>query len=67
MQQFLDFIVYALECVMLLFLALFGHAEVIDNWLQDTIVGVITLIIIIILIYSVDRTVYKLIRNKKNK
>jgi hypothetical protein len=67
MEQILDFIVYALECVMLLFLALFGHAEVIDNWLQDTIVGVITLIIIIILIYSVDRTVYKLIRNKKNK
>ena len=67
MQQVLDFIVYALECVMLLFLALFGHGEVSDNWLQDTIVGVIKLIIIILIIYFVDRLVFKLIRNKKNK
>lgn len=67
MQQVLDFIVYALECVMLLFLALFGHGEVSDNWVQDTVVGVITLIIIILIIYYIDRSVYKLIRNKKNK
>ena len=67
MQQVLDFIVYALECMMLLFIALFGHGEVSDNWLQDTIVGVIKLIIIILIIYFVDRLVFKLIRNKKNK
>lgn len=66
MQQVLDFIVYALECVMLLFLALFGHGEVSDNWVQDTIVGLITLIIIILIVYVADRTLFKLIKNKRN-
>ena len=66
MQQVLDFIVYALECVMLLFLALFGQGEVSDNWVQDTIVGVITLIIIILIVYVADRTLFKLIKNKRN-
>ena len=67
MDQVIDFIVYALECVMLLFLALFGHGEVSENWVQDTIVGVITLIIIILIVYVLDRALYKLIRKKKSK
>lgn len=32
MEQVLDFIVYALECVMSLFLALFGKGEISVNW-----------------------------------
>lgn len=52
---------------MLLFLAMFGHAEVIENWIQDTIVGVITLIILILLVYVADRTLFKFIINRNKK
>lgn len=55
MEQVIDFIVYAFRCVMLLFLSLFGKGEVSDNWLKDTIVGVVTLVIIILLLYVLFR------------
>lgn len=55
MEQVIDFIVYAFRCVILLFTAMLGHHEVIDNWLKDTIVGVITLVIIILLLYVLFR------------
>lgn len=55
MDKILDFIVYAFRCVILLFLSLFGQGEVSDHWLKDTIVGIVTLVIIILLLYAVFR------------
>jgi len=66
MENVIDFIVYALRCVILLFTAMLGHHEVIDNWLKDTIVGVVTLIIIILLIYIGARAT-GLLKVKKSK
>ncbi|MCK9493422.1 MAG: hypothetical protein M0Q00_03525 [Acholeplasmataceae bacterium] len=40
---------------MAILIATLGHHEVIDNWLKDTIVGVITLVIIILLLYVLFR------------
>jgi uncharacterized membrane protein len=65
MDKILDFIIYALRCVMLLFSAMLGHGEVIDNWLKDTIVGVLTLSLIILLLVYVDRLTAKLYRKRK--
>ncbi|MDY0210862.1 MAG: hypothetical protein RBQ91_05615 [Acholeplasma sp.] len=67
MDHIIDFIVYALRCVMLLFLAMFGQGEVSENWLQDTIVGVVTLIILILIVVLVDRKVFKFIMNGRKK
>lgn len=65
MDKILDFIVYAFRCVILLFTAMFGHGEVIDNWLKDTIVGVLTLSLIILLLVYGDRLTAKLYRKRK--
>lgn len=67
MDHIIDFIVYALRCVMLLFLSMFGQGEVSENWLQDTIVGVVTLIILILIVVLVDRKVFKFIMNGRKK
>ncbi|MFU8785982.1 MAG: hypothetical protein ACNA7U_01955 [Candidatus Izemoplasmataceae bacterium] len=67
MDHIIDFIVYALRCVILLFTAMLGRHEVIDNWLKDTIVGVITLIILILLVVLVDRKVFRFIMNRRKK
>ena len=67
MDKILDFIVYALRCVMLLFSAMLGHGEVTDNWLKDTIVGVVTLCIIILILFFIDRLTVKIYRKKRLK
>jgi hypothetical protein len=43
---------------MLLFSAMLDHGEVSDNCVQDTIAGVITLIIIILIVYAADRKLF---------
>ena len=65
MDKILDFIIYALRCVMLLFSAMLGRGEVTDNWLKDTIVGVLTLSLIILLLVYVDRLTAKLYKKRK--
>jgi high-affinity Fe2+/Pb2+ permease len=67
MDKILDFIVYAFRCVILLFTAMLGHGEVIDNWLKDTIVGVVTLCLVILMLFFIDRLTVKIYRKKRFK
>ena len=50
---------------MAILIATLGHHEVIDDWLKDTIVGVITLVIIILLLLYVLFRLTGLIKVKK--
>jgi hypothetical protein len=44
-----------------------GRHEVIDNWLKDIIVGVITLIVLILLVILADKKVFKFSMNRRKK
>ncbi len=55
MVKIWEFIVYALECAMNALLSMAGKANFTDNWVIESLIGIVTILIIMIVFYWLFR------------